>query len=131
MARKRDYIDQACESWASIQREIAGVQEPRTFLGAPRCTLEARRDLHAGSRSEGRVSQNWPEVYSHAGLCVAQAYNQMEWVLREALWLHYVVRAPVKAKLHTLNVAKRVYWERVGRARSFVDGWLACDAEGG
>ena len=124
MARKRDFVDQACESWASAQREMAGRQTPVDYLGAVRCTLADRRDLHHAS-SSGRVEQHFPEVYSELGWCVSRAYQRMSLTLREVLYMHYVVRAPSKVKIERLGIGPRLYWDRLGRAKAYVDGWLA------
>lgn len=124
MARKRDPVDLACESWATTQRELAGKLEPIDYLGAVRCTLAERRDLHHGSRTQKPV-QHWPEVYSDVGWCVSRAVQHMSWSLREIVFVHYVVRAPSKIKIERLGIGPRLYWERLGRAKAFVDGYLA------
>ena len=127
MARKRDHIDAACEQWAFVRREIdgGGFTYASDWLGATRCTLAERRDLHAGSSSVGRVSQHFPEVHEGPALSVARAFQHMRMSLREVLYAHYVVRAPAKVKIERLGISPRHYWDRLGRAKAYVDGWLA------
>lgn len=124
MARKRDAIDLAFEQWATIRRQIdaGSFAESTDWLGACRCTLAEKRDLHAGSR--GPVVRHFPEVHQDEGLVVARAVQHMRLPLREIVYAHYVVRAPIKVKIERLGVAPRLYWDRLGRAKAFVDGWL-------
>jgi hypothetical protein len=125
MARKQDAIDLACEQWAVVRREIdhGSFRESADWLGACRCSISEKRDLHAGSRS-GKVVQHFPEVHQEDGLVVARAVQHMRASLREILYAHYVVRAPVKTKIERLGIGPRLYWDRLGRAKAFVDGWL-------
>ena len=127
MARKRDHIDQACEEWAQVRREIDGGRftVSSDWLGATRCTLAERRDLHAGSTSSGRVHQHFPEVHIRGGVAVARAFQHMTLALREVLYAHYVVRLPAKTKIERLGISPKHYWDRLGRAKAYVDGWLA------
>lgn len=127
MARKRDSIDLACEQWATVRRQIehGTFDEGPDWLGACRCTLAEKRDLHAGSKSEGRVSQHFPEVHQGDGLAVSRAVQHMRQSLREILYAHYVVRLPVKVKIERLGIGPRLYWDRLGRAKAFVEGFAA------
>jgi hypothetical protein len=124
MARKRDAIDLACEEWADVRRRIdsGGFGEAGDWLGAVRCTIAEKRDLHAGSR--GPVVQRFPEVHTEEGVMVSRAVQHMRQSLREILYAHYVVRAPVKIKIERLGIGPRMYWDRLGRAKAFVDGFL-------
>jgi len=126
MARKRDAVDLACEQWAEVRRQIdhGTFGEAANWLGACRCTIAEKRDLHAGATSSGRVVQHFPEVHVEAGLVVARAVQHMRASLREILYAHYVVRAPVKVKIERLGIGPRMYWDRLGRAKAYVDGWL-------
>ena len=134
MGRKRmDAIDLACLEWARCKRKMLGLEEPRLareMIGPLRSTLGARRDLHAGSRSEGKVGQHWPEVYeSEQALEVARAYHQMGDFLRPILDLHYVFRGHSDAKAKVLFPGKSreerrsEYWGRLEMAKAFVEGW--------
>jgi hypothetical protein len=94
-----------------------------------RCTLAARRDLHHGS-SSGRVEQRWPEFpYSHGTdeWVINQAFKRMSEPLAEIVVAHWVVLEPrdkgIRAEL--MGLSRRVYWDRVARAREFVAGVLA------
>ncbi len=128
MARKRDDVDVACEAWARVRARIdhGTFGETNDWLGACRCTLAEKRDLHHGSRS-GRVEQHFPEVHDEEGLIVARAVQHMRASLREILYAHYVVRAPIKIKIEQLGIGPRLYWDRLGRAKSFVAGWMTAD----
>lgn len=127
MARKQDAVDRACEQWAYVRREIdsGAFRESGDWLGACRCTLAEKRDLHAGSTSSGRVVQHFPEVHEDEALTVARALQHMRYSLREIIYAHYVVRAPVKVKIERLGIGPRLYWDRLSRAKAFIDGWLA------
>ena len=121
--RKRDLVDHACDQWGAVLRENYGLREPQDYLGAVRCTLAERRDLHHGSTS-GKVEQHWPEVHGDLGWCVSRAYQHMRIDLREVLFCHYVVPGVAKSKIHRIGLDDRTYWERLGRAKAYVDGWL-------
>jgi hypothetical protein len=127
MARKRDAVDTACEEWAAVRRRIdkGDFAENHDWLGAVRCTIAEKRDLHAGAKSVGRVVQHFPEVHDGVGLVVARAFQRLQLPLREVLYAHYVVRAPVSVKIDRLGVSPRHYWERLGRAKAFVGGWVS------
>jgi hypothetical protein len=129
MARKRDAIDESCEEWARVQRELQAGAECITYLGRPRCTLSERRDLHHGSSSAGNVTQHFPEVHTDKGWAVSRAYQHMSLSLREILFVHYAVPAPVKVKIERLGIGPRMYWDRLARAKAYVDGWLASIAD--
>lgn len=132
MAQRPDQIDIACDGWAVVMRELLGVSEPnhaRGFLGPLRCTLAARRDLHHGARTE-KPNQHWPE-FPFAGcrpeiLTVHAVYKQMPAPLAEILVAHYVILSPrdkrIRAEL--MGISPKHYWERLGRAKSAVQGAL-------
>ena len=126
MARRQDAIDVACEEWAQVRRRVdqGWFGEAQDWLGAVRCAIAEKRDLHSGSRSEGRITQRFPEVHQDDGLAVARAFQHMALPLREVLYAHYVVHAPVKLKIEALKVSPKLYWERLGRAKAFLHGWL-------
>lgn len=129
MGRKRcDAIDLACQEWARARRKALGLDEARTaaeVLGPLRSTLGARRDLHAGAKSN-RVEQHWPEVYgSEQALEVARAYAQMGELFRAMLDAHYVARAPIDDKAAALAMSRAKYFSVLNMAKAFVEGWLA------
>ena len=82
--RKGDSTDLACREWARDKRRMLGLEESltaREFLGAIRCTLGQRRDLHAGSRSDGNVVQEFPEIWStQQAQRVSMAFALENWV---------------------------------------------------
>jgi len=130
--RRADWIDLACRDWAQVRRRLLGLDDPHMriataaeFVGAIRSTLGERRDLHAGARSSGRVEQHYPEVYTGTALDVHRAYRAMRLELRDILDVHYVARAPVADKAEALAMSSARYWQRLGVAKSFVEGWLA------
>ena len=123
--RKRDLVDHACDAWGRTLRETYGLSQPNDYLGAVRCTLAQRRDLHHGSTS-GKVEQHWPEVHSDLGWCVSRAYQHMRIELRQVLFVHYVVPGVAKSKIPATGLKDEVYWDRLGRAKQYVDGWLGC-----
>ena len=130
MGRKRqDAIDVACQEWARARRKMLGLDETKLaseVVGPLRSTLGARRDLHAGAKSEGRVEQHWPEVYgSDVALEVARAYRQMGELLRSVLDAHYVARGPVDVKADALAMSRARYFSTLNMAKAFVEGWLA------
>jgi hypothetical protein len=131
MARRgRDRIDKICDEWGAIRRELLGYATPnlaKDQLGAVRCTLAARRDLHHGGKS-GRVEQHFPEYPFRGDAAVVNAvYKRLAEPLQEIMDAHYTATTPrsktVRADLMGLSV--RVYWERVNRVRAAVDGALA------
>ena len=126
MARKDDGIDLVCRMWANQRREVIGLTDPKlaqAYIGALRCTIAEKRDLHAGARSTGRVEQHFPEVYRDEAFEVNRAFNHMDAALREIMDVHYVARAPIKLKVHRLGISWSQYWDRVRRAKAFVAGW--------
>jgi len=130
MARRRDDVDVACEGWAIVMREILGVVEPklaRDYIGALRCTLAARRDLHHGGRG-GRVEQHFPEFpFLGTNAVVNAVYRRMGPTLSEILVAHYVVLAPRSKALRAdlMGISHREYWSRLSRAKAAVGGALA------
>ena len=131
MAKHRDSIDAVCEQWAATRRELLGLTNPRfasQYLGAVRCTLAERRDLHHGS-SSGRIEQHFPEVYTGLAFVVNQAFKRMHPALADVFDLHYGCTGPTHTKWQALGIGRRSYWERVGRAKERVEGWLECTDE--
>lgn len=137
MARKDDEIDILFRRWAATKRQMLGLApmdaDPRDgkkggaclaseYLGAVRCTLAERRDLHAGSRSNG-VTQHFPEVFTDTSFEVNRAVKHMAPTLQEIVDAHYVWRAPIKVKVHRLGISWGSYWERVNRAKTFLEAW--------
>ena len=127
--RRRDAVDLAVSRWAAVQRQLQGLVEQRGFLGPMRCTLAARRDLHHASKGT-RIDQAWPEFPYAPGTdewVINQAYRRMAEPLAEIVVAHWVVLEPrdkgIRAEL--LGLSRRVYWERVGRAREYMAGVLA------
>ena len=130
MARGPDRIDRVIEEWAHTRRELLGLSEPMTaagYLGAVRCTLAARRDLHHGATS-GRSEQHFPEVYAPGTQqLVNVAFHRMSPTLREILDVHYVVQAPRDKRLRAdlMGISRNQYWDRVRHAKLFIEGALA------
>lgn len=128
--RRRDAVDMACDEWAIAMRELLGVTQPRLakdYLGAVRCTLSARRDLHHGGTS-GRVEQHFPEYpFRGTAATVNAVYRRLSEPLQEILVAHYVAMTPRSKPMRAdlMGLSLRVYWERVGRAKASVDGALA------
>lgn len=129
--RRMDSADVACFEWADVMRELLGVTQPklaRDYLGALRCTLAARRDLHHGQRS-GRVDQHFPE-FPFAGkgraATVNAVYRGLTVPLQEILVAHYVALTPRSRTMRAdlMGLSMRVYWERLGRAKAAVHGAL-------
>jgi hypothetical protein len=130
MVRRLDQIDQSVSRWAATKRQLLGLTEQRGFLGPMRCTLAARRDLHAGAKAFGQVGQTWPEFPFRPGTdewVINSAYRRMSEPLAEIVIAHWVVLEPrdkgIRAEL--MGLSRRVYWERVGRAKEFMAGALA------
>ena len=97
----------------------------REYVGPVRCTLGQRRDLHAGSRSDGKVVQEFPEVWTtQQAQRVAMAYHRLRMELRDVLTVHYVGKGPVPMKCQVLSVSERTYWSRLAQARNAVEPWL-------
>jgi hypothetical protein len=47
--------------------------------------------------------------------------------LREILAVHYGVRAPSKVKVARLGIGPRLYWDRLARAKTYVEAWIDHD----
>jgi hypothetical protein len=127
----RDHIDQMCEEWARVRRELLGIRRPlraSDYLGPIRCTIGQRRDLHAGSSSTGRVEQHFPEVYMPGNQqLVNTVFHRMPPCLAEIMDWHYVLEVPRDKRLRAdqMGLSTRVYWERVRRAKTFIEGAVA------
>jgi hypothetical protein len=132
----RDSTDRLIEDWARIRREIVGISHPlRTgdYLGAPRCTLAARRDLHAGATSPGRIDQQWPEFpYQGDSFLVNQCFKGMPPVLKEIMDWHYTLPVPRNKRLRAdmMGIGPNDYWDRVKQAKERVDRFLASSKAG-
>lgn len=130
MGRKRDEVDLLLEAWARRRREVLGIRHPLTaneYLGAVRCTLGDRRDLHHGSRSN-RLQQSWPEFpYTGTLFLVNRAVKAMKPTLREVVDWHWTLEVPRDRRIRAdlMGISPNQYWSRVGRAREFVAGALA------
>lgn len=130
MARKRDQIDLMLESWARRRREVIGIRHPLTaaeYLGAVRCTLGQRRDLHHGARTNVAV-QHWPEFpYTHELFLVNLAVKAMSPTLREIVDWHWTLETPRDRRLRAdlMGISPNQYWNRVARAKEFVAGALS------
>lgn len=131
MARNgRDRIDRICDEWGAIRRELLGFALPalaRDQLGAVRCTLAARRDLHHGARS-GKVEQAFPEYpFRGDAAIVNTVYKRLPEPLQEIMDAHYTATTPRSKSLRAdlMGLSVRVYWERVNRVRAAVEGGLA------
>jgi len=125
--RRRDAIDLACQHWAEERRRLLGLSEPTRatqYLGAVRCTLAKRRDLHAGS-SSNRLDQHWPEVYEGEAAQINEAFWRLNPELKLVMDVHYCTRVPIALKAECLCMSESAYWKRVGWVRAFIEGWLA------
>ena len=124
--KRPDRTDVACEEWARAVRNWLEPKLGKDQVGALRCTLAARRDLHHGGRTE-RAEQHWPEFpYVGQAAMVNTVYKGLDEPLQEVLVAHYVVMTPrsktIRADLMGLSI--RMYWERVGRAKEAINGAL-------
>jgi hypothetical protein len=130
MAKRRDQIDLLMDDWAQRRRELVGIRHPLTaseYLGAVRCTLGARRDLHHGSRS-GKVDQAWPEYPYQGDLYVVNmAIKRMPATLAEICDWHWTLDRPRDKRMRAdlMGISPDQYWKRVARAKEFVAGALA------
>lgn len=125
---KDDPIDALCRAWGNTRRKVVGLDDPRLsgeYVGALKSTLGQRRDLHAGSKSEGNIAQHYPEVYLGEARLVNQAFHAMTPELQVVMDAHYVARAPADLKAEFLCMSPKKYWNKVGYVRMFVMGWLA------
>ena len=132
-ARSQDSVDQACAAWAQVRRELVGLAQPQLasgYLGAMRCTLGQRRDLHAGARSDGRIEQHFPEVYP-PGLPTAinRVWREMPLPLKAVMDVHYVVESPRSRSMRAamIGISPREYWRLVSRVKDRVSGAMAVD----
>lgn len=129
MGKRRDEIDLLLESWAKRRREMLGIRHPLTaseYLGNPRCTLGARRDLHHGSKTN-KLDQAWPEFpYTGTLFLVNLAVKRMNPTMRELVDWHWTLEVPRDRRLRAdmMGISPSQYWSRVGRAREFVAGVL-------
>ena len=134
MARRRDQIDLLMEAWAKKRRELVGIRHPltaREYLGAVRCTLGARRDLHHGGRS-GKVDQHWPEFpYTGDLFWVNLAVRRMTPTLAEICDWHWTLEVPrdKRRRADLMGISPDQYWKRVARAKEFVAGAIAISSE--
>jgi hypothetical protein len=127
MVRRTDSIDSACEEWALAVRRMEHPQLAKEHVGALRCTLAARRDLHHGSRS-GKIDQQWPEFpFQGVAATVNVVYRRLPACLQEIMVAHYVALTPRSKSLRAdlMGLSVRLYWERVGRAKAAVSGAFA------
>lgn len=123
MTRRGDIVDLLCERWAAERRKVLGLTQPERsseMVGAPRCTLAERAILTGG----GAPRQHFPEVYTGDALIVHRAFKAMPEQIGRVFEVHYVQRAPAKAKAHAMQLALRAYWERVGQAKAIVSSFL-------
>lgn len=97
------------------------------WVGAIRCTLSAVRDHHDAAASGTAPAQHYPELF-HDDLSyrVNRAVQHMAPELREAAIARYVAHGPIGLKLEALGVPSSTFWERVGRAKTYVEAWLEC-----
>lgn len=124
---KNDQIDTKIKEWAKTRREIVGVDDPqksKDFLGALRCTLAQRRDLHSGSKSN-TLNIHWPEVYEGEAAIINQAFHKMRPWLKVVMDTHFVAKAPPAMKADFLCISLQSYWREVNDVRTFVEGYLA------
>jgi hypothetical protein len=130
MTRSRDHIDQLVDEWARVRREVIGIKHPlrsADYLGSPRCTLGSSRDLHAGSRSEGRVEQHWPEFpYQGNAALVNWLFWRATPTFKEMMDWHWVALAPRSKSIRAdlMGISARVYWDRVARVKCYIEGGL-------
>ena len=128
---KNDRIDLLCREWGVTRRQLLGVDDPvrgKEYIGALRCTLAQRRDLHAGSRSN-KVEQHWPEVYTGDAAYVNQAFHRMRPAMKVVMDIHFCSPVPPAIKADFLCVSMPKYWRGVADARNVVEGSLASRAD--
>ena len=129
MRRRKDGTDYMLENWAAYRRELLGLQAPVGMIGALRCTLAARRDLHHGSRTN-RVVQSFPEVYPPELHPVNRAVRAASPTLQEIADWHYCLKdAPAKIKAERMGLEPAAYWNRVARLKEHVDRYLVSETE--
>lgn len=128
---KNDAIDQKIKEWAKTRRQLVGVDDPKKskeYVGALRCTLAQRRDLHAGSKSN-TVDIHWPEVYEGESVLVNQAFHRMRPWLKVVMDVHFVANAAPKVKAEFLCISLQSYWREVNDVRTYVEGYLAAQEQ--
>ena len=130
--RRRTSLDVALEEWSKIARELYGITDPRTsggYLGAVRCTLAARRDLHHGARS-GVVEQHWPpfpfERASEDACLVHAWFRVTPEPLATVVAANYVPLEPKSRQLRAelLGLSRPDYYARLDKARAHLDGYM-------
>jgi hypothetical protein len=123
-----EYVDALCREWGVVRRQLMGFDDPRRareYIGAVRCTLGERRDLHAGSRSN-KLDIHWPEVYEGRARLVNAAFQALDPYKRIVMDLQYAAhKTDPSVKADLLRISVRAYWNRVSDVRQFVDGFLA------
>ncbi len=136
MGRREDQIDVACKAWAVHRRQLLGLSMPSTsrgYVGALRCTLAARRDLHAGAKSNFANQQHWPEFPYPPGdpSLVNTVFKRMPEALQEIMDVHFTVLEPRDKRIRAdlLGLSLNVYWDRVARAKERVAGAFDLRAE--
>jgi hypothetical protein len=120
-------IDQECKEWGRVRRQLVGFDDPRLakeYIGALRCTLAERRDLHAGSKST-KLDIQWPEVYEGNARLVNAAFKSLDPYSRIVMDLQYAAHVDPSIKADLLRVSVATYWRQVAAVRQFVDGFLA------
>lgn len=131
--RPRTNLDVALEEWSKIAREMYGVTDPKTsggYLGAIRCTLAARRDLHHGARS-GLFEQRWPpfpfERATEDACLVHACFRVMPDPLAEVVAANYVPLEPKSRQLRAelLGLSRPDYYARLDRAREHLAGFMS------
>jgi hypothetical protein len=128
MARKPDAIDCLIMDWAKVRRVLRGISDekcPRAsgYVGPLGCTLGNVKDTWDGASSRTAKDQHYPEVYEGDTFEVNRAFHHMHPTLREIMDAHYVHVAPVKLKVYRLGIKWTDYWDRVRRAKAYVEAW--------
>jgi hypothetical protein len=124
---KNEYVDTLCRDWGKVRRQLMGFDDPkraREYIGAVRCTLAEKRDLHAGSRST-KLDIHWPEVYEGQSRLVNAAWKALNPYLKVVMDLQYAARVDPSVKADLLGISVGTYWSEVKDVRQFVDGFLA------
>lgn len=130
MGKGRDRIDRLCDEWGAIRRELLGYALPalsKDQLGAIRCTLAARRDLHHGAKSQ-KIEQHWPEYpFRGDAALVNTVFHALSEPLQEIMDAHWTATTPKSKSLRAdlMGLSVRVYWQRVDRVRASVEGAIA------
>ena len=132
MPRCRHAIDSVCEEWARTRRQLLGLSNPRTqseFIGAMRCSLGNVQRHHDGAGSYTTREQHFPELYQGDALLVNLAFKRMPLEMRTYMDLHFTLGRGATVRAELLGLTVRSYWERVGRCRTFVEGYFASQAD--